>query len=95
MFVKETTHTFDWDQDKAEANVTKHGVTFEDAIAVFFTARVVDFRDDREDYGEERRTRLGMVDGKLYSVIYTMRGDVTRIISARRASQKERRQYHG
>ena len=82
-----TTVIFEWDNEKAEANIVKHGLAFEDAIAVSFAPMIVDFEDDREDYGEERRTSLGMVDGTLYSVTYTMRANVTRIISARLASR--------
>lgn len=86
---------FEWDNDKATANLAKHGVDFEDALIVFFSDGTVDFLDDRANYGEERRTRLGMIDGALYSVTYTMRDGTTRIISARRASQNERRRYDG
>ncbi|MGA3399420.1 MAG: BrnT family toxin [Acetobacteraceae bacterium] len=50
--------------------------------------------DDRRNYGEGRLVTTGMVDGRLLSVAYTMRGDIVRIISARGAEPYERRQYH-
>jgi uncharacterized protein len=58
---------------------------------VFAIARL----DDRQDYGEERYVIIGMVEGRLLSVAYAMRGDdVVRIISARGATPLETRQYH-
>ena len=50
--------------------------------------------DDRRNYGEGRLVTTGMVDGRLLSVAYTMRGDIVRIISARGAEPYERCQYH-
>jgi uncharacterized DUF497 family protein len=55
---------------------------------------VVEREDDREDYGEPRFTILGMVDGRLLSVAYTLRGEIIRIISARGAEPYEQRLYH-
>lgn len=89
------TRRFEWDDDKAAATLVRRGVRFATATRVFLDTNSVDFKDARANYGEVRRTRLGMIDGALYSVTYTMRGDITRIISARRASQKERRLYDG
>jgi uncharacterized DUF497 family protein len=50
--------------------------------------------DDRHDYGEERYVIIGMMEGRLLSVAYTMRNDVIRIISARAATPLEKRQHH-
>jgi uncharacterized protein len=50
--------------------------------------------DDREDYGEERFTIIGMVENRLLFIAYTMRGESIRIISARGAEPHERRSYH-
>jgi uncharacterized DUF497 family protein len=50
--------------------------------------------DDRVNYGEDRFVTIGMVDGRLLSVVYNRRGDIVRIISARGAEPYERRQYH-
>lgn len=50
--------------------------------------------DDRYDYGEERYAILGIADGRFIVVIFTMRGENIRLISARRAEPHERRKYH-
>ena len=85
---------FQWDDRKAAENEAKHGVSFEMARDIFKDAFALDSLDGRENYGEERYTIIGMVEGRLLFVAYTMRGDVIRIISARGAEPHERRQYH-
>jgi uncharacterized DUF497 family protein len=85
---------FEWDAAKAERNASDHGVTFDNATLVFDDAFALEWLDDREDYGEDRFVIIGMVDGRLLYVAYTMRADVYRIISARGAEPNERRQYH-
>lgn len=83
----------EWDDAKAASNLAKHGVPFQAAEAAFADGGQLDMLDDRRDYGEERRNLVGMADGVLISVIYTMRGSTARIISARFASRKERAAY--
>jgi uncharacterized DUF497 family protein len=91
---------FDWDPVKAEANRKSHKVSFEQARDVFKDTMALDELDDREDYGEERFNRIGMVEGQLLVVTYTGRidedngDDIIRIISARPAERRERRRYH-
>jgi uncharacterized protein len=85
---------FEWDEAKATDNYTKHGVSFETAIRVFDDVFAIERLDDREDYGEDRYSVLGMVDGRLLYVAFTVREGITRIISARGAEPHERRQYH-
>jgi uncharacterized protein len=85
---------FEWDADKAAANLAKHAVSFSVARRAFKDAFAVEREDDTEDYGEPRFNLLGMVDGKVLFVAYTMRGDIIRIISAREAESYERRLYH-
>jgi uncharacterized DUF497 family protein len=89
-----TDDDFDWDEAKAAANLAKHGISFETAIRVFDDAFAIERRDDREDYGEARYSLLGMVDGRLLYVAYTVREGIIRIISARGAEPYERRKYH-
>lgn len=84
---------FEWDDEKAAANLTKHRVPFEYAARVFLNPAHRDQEDDREDYGEERRIAVGHVDDRLLVVTYTLRGDTIRIISARRATRHEQRDY--
>ncbi len=85
---------FEWDDAKAAANYAKHGVTFEAACDVFKDAFAIEQVDDRQNYGEERWTILGIARERLLLVAYTMRGDRIRIISARAAEPYERREYH-
>lgn len=85
---------FEWDDVKAAANFAKHKVSFERAREAFKDAFAVEYIDDRADYGEERIVLLGMVGERLLTVIYTMRGERTRIISAREGEPHERRRYH-
>ncbi len=82
---------FEWSSDKAEANLAKHGIDFEDAIAIFEGA-TLEVRSDRE--GEERWRAIGLLEGIPITVIYTPRGSYRRIISARRARKNERTAYH-
>jgi uncharacterized DUF497 family protein len=69
-------------------------VTFEAARDVFKDPFALEWLDDRESYGEDRYVIIGMVEGRLLFVAYTMRGDAIRIISARGAGPHERRRYH-
>jgi uncharacterized protein len=89
-----TNDDFEWDDAKAAENYAKHSVSFETAIRVFDDAFAIERMDDRAEYGEDRYSILGMVDGRLLYVAYTMRGDVIRIISARGAEPYEKKQYH-
>jgi uncharacterized DUF497 family protein len=82
------------DDAKAAANLAKRRVSFEQARAAFNDAFAIEFVDDREDYGEERLILLGMVEHRLLFVVYTIREDSMRIISARAAEPHERRRYH-
>ena len=91
---------FEWHPAKAEANWRKHKVSFQQAEAAFKDPHGLDEVDDKEDYGEERFNRTGMVEGRLIVVTYTGRtdepsgNDIIRIISARPAERRERRRYH-
>ena len=86
-------HEFEWDDDKAALNYTKHGVSFEAAREVFKDAFAVETLDDRVDYREERFSIIGMARGVLLFVAYTVRGDRLRLISARRATKHEQEDY--
>jgi len=60
---------FEWDQEKAEANLRKHGVAFEDAARVFLDPNRIETFDGREDYGEDRWRTVGLVDPALLAVV--------------------------
>jgi uncharacterized protein len=85
---------FQWDDSKAASNYAKHGVSFENAKLAFNDLFSLEKIDDREWYGEERLTIIGMVHGRILFVVYTMRGDAIRIISARGAEPEEERDYY-
>ena len=85
---------FGWDTRKAAQNVVKHGVPFEYATRVFLDIQRLDTEDTRHDYREERRITMGKIEGRLFVVAYTPRGEVIRLISARKANDREQRQYH-
>ena len=87
---------FEWDSDKADSNLRKHQVSFEDASRVFLDSNRIETLDGREAYGEDRWKTIGLVDPVLIAVVYTVRGrdlDVIRLISARKADRYERAQY--
>ena len=86
--------TFQWDDRKAAENCANHGITFEVAREVFNDPFALDWPDESEAYGEERYCIIGMAEGRLLFVAYTMRDDAIRIISARGAEPQERRRYH-
>ena len=84
---------FGWDKSKAKSNYTKHGVSFDLAKGVFEDPFAIEFLDDRLDYGEERFVIIGMVDDHLLYVAYAERNEITRLISARRATKHEEQAY--
>jgi uncharacterized DUF497 family protein len=86
---------FEWDASKAARNERKHGVLFDYGVRVFLDPGRLDFNDTRRDYKEERRVVFGQIDEQLFVVVYTLRGKILRIISARKANSRERRQYAG
>ena len=85
---------FEWDEEKAAANLRKHGVGFVAALAVFTDPACVERLDIRSrSYGEDRYLLTGLCGGALLTVVYTERQDVVRIISARRATRSEHDDY--
>ena len=85
---------FEWDDAKAASNERDHGISFEVARGAFKDAFSIERVDRRHDDNEERFALLGMVEGRLLSVAYTLRGERIRVISARLAEPHERRRYH-
>lgn len=85
---------FEWDPRKAAANLAKHKVSFEEAATVFGDplGRIV--ADPRHSAAEERQVLMGISkERRLLAVMYIERAEVVRIISARRATRPERRDY--
>ena len=85
--------SYEWDPNKAIANIEKHGIDFADAVTVFEDLNAVTI-DDNPDYEEQRFITIAMdALGRILVVVYRWRGDIIRLISARKATKKERKQY--
>jgi uncharacterized DUF497 family protein len=82
----------EFDPGKDAGNRRKHGFGLA-AAALLFEGLILRQRDDRGDYGEERWLAVGRIGDQAFTVCYTMRGEVYRIISLRRASRRERLTY--
>lgn len=84
---------FEWDENKAATNIQKHGVTFEEAVEVFFDP-FYQTGDASPDDKEERDFIIGYTfSQRLLLAVYTERVERTRIISARPATRAERKEY--
>ncbi len=87
---------FEWDEDKAASNLAKHGVSFEEARAVFDDPLFLDYYDPDHSHEEHRFIIVGQSrEGRLLMVSYTERGEAVRLISSRTATSEERRFYDG
>ena len=87
---------FEWDPDKAQSNLRKHEVSFEEAARVFLDPNRIETFDGREAYGEDCWKTVGLVEPALLAVVYTVRGEddeIIRLISARKADSHEQAQY--
>ena len=85
---------FEWDESKAAENLSKHGVSFDEAKTVFDDPLYVDFYDPDHSYGEYRYIILGESwQSRLLLVSYTERGNAIRLISAREVTRMERKVY--
>jgi uncharacterized DUF497 family protein len=83
---------YEWDETKYATNLRTHQIAFE--LIYEFDWSKAAFRPDRRfDYGEDRVVAYGRIGGKGYAVVYMQRGDRVRIISLRRAHEKELKQY--
>ena len=83
---------FQWDPDKAAKNLQKHGVRFAEASSIFEDEALLTIADEHPN--EERFVAVGTGSlGRILVVVYTVRGESIRIISARKATRIERAQY--
>jgi uncharacterized DUF497 family protein len=85
---------FEWDAAKARSNLAKHNVGFEAACLVFDDVFALDRLDSADQSGEVRYVLTGMANAVLLTVVYTQRGERMRIISARKATRHEQREYY-
>ena len=89
---------FEWSPAKSRANVRKHGISFEEAQSVFYDEYARQFFDDEHADDEDRFIMLGMSDrARMLVVCHCEResAEVIRIISARKATRRERKSYEG
>ena len=85
---------FEWDQNKAASNLSNHGTSFDEAKTILNNPLYVDFFDPDHSYNEHRYIIIGQsTDNRLLLVAYTEREDTIRLISAREATRKERKNY--
>lgn len=84
---------FEWDEEKAATNWKKHRVNFFNATRVFEDENRIEYYDTAHSDEEDRYITIGMADDVLF-VVYVERRERIRIISARRATRKERRLYY-
>ena len=87
---------FEWDEDKRESNIRKHGIDFVSVIPVFDDPNAIEQYDAKNSIDEDRYQIIGMAKPGILFVAFTERddGDVIRIISARRAEKHEIAKYH-
>jgi len=87
---------FEWDEEKADENLRKHGVSFDEAKTVFNDPFSVTIYDPDHSTDEQRYVDIGLsLKGRLVVVSYCERGDAIRLISSRKATRKEQRDYEG
>ena len=84
---------FEWDENKNKRNTLKHEFAFEDAAEIIINPIKVIYQSVNIGTDDSRYVAVGKLNGKCYTVIYTLRGDAVRIISARRARRAEKRDY--
>ena len=87
---------FDWDDNKEQKNIAKHGIDFGTAILVFGDDNRIEMYDAKHSLEEDRYITIGEINGyvMVLYVVYTERNDAIRIISARRATQREKEAYY-
>ena len=82
-----------WDDAKSNSSFMRRGFDFAYALRAFLDPHRIVAQDRRRDYGEDRYRLLGMIDGRAFVIVYTLRGSTIRIISARKANGKEAADY--
>lgn len=90
---------YEWDYNKNQSNIIKHGIDFDQAKRVFEDPNLLTFEDKRFGYGEKREISIGRLllttqrQIIIVVVVHTSRNGNIRLISARKASKKERKRY--
>jgi uncharacterized DUF497 family protein len=90
---------FDWDNNKNQSNIAKHGISFEEAIAIFDDPNILNYEDTRFNYGETRFVSIGQIilvtqeKTVIIVVIHIQRNQIICLISDRKANERERKRY--
>ncbi len=84
---------FEWDENKNNSNIIKHGIDFNDAVQIFDNL-IITKDDNRKDYGENRWIAIGLLNGFVVVMVYTLRKNMVRIISVRIANKIEKEKYY-
>jgi uncharacterized protein len=85
---------FEWDDNKAAANLAKHGVSFTEAVTVFSDVNALNFPDYEHSESEQRMHTIGYsASSRILLIVNLDRGEQLRIVSARRATHSERQRY--
>ena len=85
--------TFEWDDVKNAANIVKHGISFERAVIVFGHRHRMEIDATHAIDAEVRHKIVAPIEGRLFTVVFTLRGTAIRVISARRSNKREERAY--
>ena len=87
---------FEWDNEKEKINIIKHGIDFSTAAKVFKDENRIELYDETHSEFEDRYITIGTIGGIAYvvMVVYTEREEAIRLISARKATNQERRMYY-
>ena len=83
----------EYDSRKRQTTIEERGLDFEDAPVIFAGSRRITWQDSRQDYGEIREITLGQLADHPVIIVHTQRGNATRIISMRKANEKEQRWF--
>lgn len=84
---------FEWDERKNQINLEKHKISFE-LVSLVFNEILIVTQDLRNDYGEVREVGFGLIQGRCINVVFTRRNEKVRIISGRKANERETKKYH-
>ena len=85
---------FEWDENKNQKNILKHGISFTEASTIF-KEDIISKNDNRKNYGELRKISIGHIENIIIAaVVHTDRNNVIHIISARKANKRETEMYY-
>ena len=85
----------EYDEVKNQKNLVKHGLSFQTASSAFNDPQSVIIYDEEHSEGEDRYNLIGAVESHILFIVYTMRGEAVRLISARPATKREIERYYG